>query len=152
LAKRTTPESDSNLTVQLTLKGLGLELSTQGTLSELAKNLPALRKFLADAASEFPESSSYGQHESSAASVVVPSEAPAIKVTKGTTENIRLLFNTPWGKTPRSIGDVMDALQVNAVPDRAESVNVALTRQVKSGLLRRLKKDGNWVYYKVPET
>lgn len=75
---------------------------------------------------------------------------PVIKPSKKTMENLELLFNTPWGRTPRSVAEVMKALEVNAVPDQPSKVALYLARLVSRGKLRRIEKEGKWVYFQVP--
>jgi predicted transcriptional regulator len=45
----------------------------------------------------------------------------------------------------------MKALEINAVSDTANAVNIYLTRLVKRGILRRIEKEGKWAYLKLPE-
>ncbi|MCS7113952.1 MAG: hypothetical protein RMJ15_09645 [Nitrososphaerota archaeon] len=78
-------------------------------------------------------------------------DIPVIKPSRRTIENLEALFNTPWGRTPRTVAEVMKALEVNAVPDHVSSVNVYLTRLVQRGVLRRIEKEGKWAYFKLPE-
>lgn len=77
-------------------------------------------------------------------------DIPVIKPTKKTIENLALLFGTPWGRTPRSLAEAARALEVNAVPDRIVIISNNLIRLVKRGSLRRILKDGKWVYFSIP--
>jgi len=49
------------------------------------------------------------------------------------------------------VAEVVKALEVNAVPDSVPAVNVYLTRLVQIGILRRIRKEGKWAYFKLPE-
>ena len=77
-------------------------------------------------------------------------EPPVIKVSKNTSDNIRTLFETAWGRTPKGMEEVATALEVNAVPASSGSIGMALIALVKKGELRRIKKGGKWVYYHIP--
>jgi len=79
-------------------------------------------------------------------------EIPVIRPSRSTMENIMALFEQDWGKKPRSVAEVMKALEVNAVPDHPAAVSTYLRRLVKRGFLRRIKKDNLWHYYKLPST
>ena len=54
-------------------------------------------------------------------------------------------------RVPRTVAEVVKALEVNAVPDSVPAVNVYLTRLVQIGILRRIRKEGKWAYFKLPE-
>lgn len=150
--KATLPKS--TLKVTLTFRSGGVEISAAGEIGELAKEMTSIKGLLDLATSGETEASYSGSTmgPSITGAEDFKSEAPVIKASKSTTENIRALFATSWGRTPRAVGEVMAALEANAVPDKIEAVNLALIREVKKGNLRRLKKEGKWVYFKVPET
>jgi len=78
-------------------------------------------------------------------------EIPVIKVQRSTQSNIQSLFETDWGKTPRSLAEVTKALEINAVPDKASSISIYLRRLVRKGVLRRLQRDGRYHYIKIPD-
>ncbi len=131
--------------------GGGLQVATRGTISELAEQLPSLSEFVELAGSKLTRvGSDLTSSTAEIGEVPTSSEAPVIKVTQSTTENIRALFNTPWGKTPRNLEDVSKALEVNAAPDTAPNTARNLARLVQLGELRRIKKSGKWHYFRIP--
>ena len=79
-----------------------------------------------------------------------PEETPMIKASRSTMDNVQSLFETLWGQRPRTVADVLKALEANAVPDTTTSVAVCLMRLVKRHVLRRTQKSGKWQYYKLP--
>jgi len=85
-------------------------------------------------------------------SSVSTSDIPTIRPSKSTTENLINIFQTPWGRQPRTLAEVIKALETNAVPDTPEKVSVYLARLVKKGFLRRIEKDGKWAYFHVAES
>jgi len=89
----------SSLDVKLSLKAGGVEIVAEGEARALAKEIPALRELLILAYSglSVSESSSAPEVQEIGANA---SETPAIKVSRSTTENLRALFSTSWGKTP----------------------------------------------------
>ena len=75
---------------------------------------------------------------------------PVIKPTKKTVENIKQLFETTWGRTPRSASEVTKALEVNAALDPQENVAVYLRRLANSGKLSLFEKEGKIKYVRPP--
>lgn len=142
----------SALNVKLTIRSGGVEVSTEGTLSELSEELDSLSNFVEEVASKLGVES--GIEVSTEAQKIIndSSEVPTIKVTKSSTDNLRSLFNTSWGRKPRVLAEILNALEVNAVPDTPQNVNVYLVRLVKQGFLRRIQKGTKWSYYRIPET
>lgn len=144
---RRLPKSD--LQVEIALRSGGLEIRAKGSITELSKEIASISDFAKLAASRLSEVSvsSLGTEQL----VEEPSiEAPVIRVSKSTPDNIRALFETPWGKTPKSLDEIARALEVNAAPDSASNIGVALIRLVKAGDLRRIKKAGKWTYFRIP--
>jgi hypothetical protein len=148
---------ESKLPIKLIVKRKGFEISAEGTISSISKELAALADFTErvseklEIAEELPITEVEPLPSAEEVSKTPTADIPVIKPSKRTMENLESLFNTPWGKTPRSVAEVVKALEVNAVPDRASSVNIYLTRLVQRGILRRIEKEGKWAYFKLPE-
>ena len=132
------------------IKSESFEVRTRGAAADIARDLPGLAEFANQAQREI---SSHGVETAVPEGEEAPptQDAPVIKPQKSTTDNIRSLFETTWGRRPRGLDEVGSALELNAVPDRPETVNTYLRRLVQSGYLRRIKKGAKWNYYKVPE-
>lgn len=147
----------SELPVKLVVRRKGFEISTEGTISSISKQLDALTEFTDKVAEklEIIEEVPLAEPE------VVPSaeeiaktptaDIPVIKASKSTIDNLDSLFSTPWGRTPRSFAEIMKALEINAVPDRSGAISRDLYRLVQKGKLRRIEKEGKWAYFKLPE-
>lgn len=131
----------------------GFELTLQSDIQSLIEKVDEISE-LVEALSEKLSLQRNGEQMPTAQelSEVQLSDIPSIKPSKSTAENIASLFGTPWGRQPRTLAEVVKALEVNAVPDRPENVSVYLNRLVKKGLLKRIKKDGKWAYFKIPES
>jgi hypothetical protein len=149
----------SGLEVTVTIRRKDFEIAAKGTIASLSSEIDSIASF-ADLVSErIGNEQVSGEEESEAATPVTKEEVekiptadiPAIKSSKSTIDNLAALFDTPWGKTPRALAEIMKALEVNAIPDKVSSVNVYLTRLVQRGKLRRLEKEGKYVYFKLPE-
>lgn len=77
------------------------------------------------------------------------SDLPTITVEKGDSlsEIITKFFADPWGKSPRKLSEVRDALQSYGLNYPKQSVAVALLRLAKSSRMRRFKSEsGEYVY------
>lgn len=151
----------SELPVKLIIRRNGFKILTEGTISKLVKELDALEEFTDRISKKMgyvqeispepeaePEQITTTPEDIAKVSV---SDIPAIKPSKRTIDSLEALFSTPWGRTPRSVAETMKALQVNTIYDSVSSVGVYLTRLVQQGKLRRIQKEGVWVYFKVPE-
>jgi hypothetical protein len=148
---------ESELQIKLVIKRKGFEISTEGTMNSITKEIDNIATFTDHVAEkievteEGPKTESEPLPSAEEVSKTPTADIPVIKPTRSTIENIEALFNTPWGRTPRSVAEVIKALEINAVPDTANAVNIYLTRLIKRGFLRRIEKEGKWAYLKLPE-
>jgi hypothetical protein len=143
-----------NQKVKVTLRQGAAEVTAEGTINDLIAQLDSLASLVRDASEKLQEDDEIkegGVSESQTSEEISAIDIPAIKPTKSTTDNLRLLFSTPWGKKQRTLGEIMKALEVNAVPDNTSNVNRYLTRLVQAGFLRRLQKEGKWAYFQIPQ-
>jgi len=147
----------SELPVKIIVRRKGFRIYTEGTISSISRELDALAEFTEKVAErlEWIEETPSVEPEPTISpeevAKIPTTDIPVIKPSSSTIRNIEALFNTPWGRTPRTVAEVMKALEVNAVPDRVSSINVYLTRLVQRGVLRRIEKEGKWAYFKLPE-
>jgi len=141
----------SDLQVEVTLRSGGLEIRTKGSISDLSREMSSISSFAELAASKLAPIGQTTEGDSRPVVLEEPhGEAPVIRVTKGTSDNVSSLFNTRWGKTPRTLDEIAKALEINAAPDTAANIGVALLRLVRRGELRRIKKAGKWTYFRIP--
>jgi len=155
-----TNNKKSQLPVKLTVRRKGFEITTEGTISDLIKELEALSEFLDKASEKLAlveegvsietEPVPSAEELAKIPSAGIPADVPAISASKSTIENIQALFNTPWGRTPRTLAEVIKALEINAVPDTPPAVSRDLARLVRRGVLKRIVKEGKYAYYKLP--
>lgn len=153
--EKESPSEKSELPIKLMIRRKGFRIFTEGTISAISKELDALADFTDKVTEklgiieEMPPTEPEPSPEEVAK--IPTADIPVIRPSKRTIENIEALFKTPWGRTPRTVAEVVKALEVNAVPDRVSSVNVYLNRLVQRGVLRRIEKEGKWAYFKLPE-
>lgn len=145
-----------HFTVTLKIKRNGFEVVVQGDIPTIIKQLDTLSEFIELLDEKLHIEAEKVEVEKPPSlqelSSVSTSDVPIIKPSKSTTENIVSLFQTPWGRQPRTLAEVIKALETNAVPDTPEKVSVYLARLVKKGFLRRIEKDGKWAYFHVAES
>jgi hypothetical protein len=94
------------------------------------------------------------QHGSEPASPAVqasaaPSSAPTVSIEKGDSlsDVISKFFADPWGRSPRKLMEVREALQSYGLNYPKQSVAVALLRLAKSSKIRRFKGEGGEYVY-----
>ena len=58
----------------------------------------------------------------------------------------KLMVESGWGSTPRTLGEVMTALETNAIYHKKATVATVLVQLVKKGKLRRLGTRGSFTY------
>jgi len=147
--------ADSSLHIKLILKGNGYEIITEGELSALLSEIDALVDFqneilqkvvtesaLLEEAEEVPT-----QEEVEATPT---GDIPAIRPVESNPENVMMLFATPWGNTPRSMAEIIKALEVNGVYIPMSTMSGTLLSLVRRADLRRVRRGGKWSYYKIP--
>jgi len=73
-------------------------------------------------------------------------EAPVITAPKSCREAITKLMTTDWGRKPRTLSDIIDAMQMSAVYYSKPRVATELIRMTRLGILRRLKTEAGYAY------
>ena len=58
----------------------------------------------------------------------------------------KLMVDTGWGSRPRTLGEIMTALETNGLYYKKAAVATSLVHLVKNGTLRRLGSRGNFQY------
>jgi hypothetical protein len=58
----------------------------------------------------------------------------------------KLLLHPEWGKEPRSLNELHNALAYNAIHIEKMTLGSMLTKLVRSSRLSRVKKDGHYAY------
>jgi len=146
---------ESPLLVKLLIKGRNFEFSAEGKTSDLYKELDTLIQFAETVSKKletrFETAGAQNLTISTEETTQDIAKVPLITPSNNVVENIKSLFDTPWGKIPRKNVEVAKALEVNAVPIDNNQMSNYLTRLVKRGYLKRIEKEGQYHYYKVPE-
>ena len=135
--------------LKIRVKVNDFEVELQGEAETIAKAMDTLREIL----TWIPKPGSIVTQskpiETSVTHQASPQQTlPNIKVEKGDSlaEIIVKMFSDPWGRTPRRLGEVREALASYGLVHPKQSVAVALLRLSQSGKLRRFKEGGEYIY------
>jgi hypothetical protein len=145
-------KNQSNFNIKLTIKKSGIEINTEGEIQHIIQNISSISSLIYMLIEEL-DTDEYEREISEDTfepETGTTSEIPAISPGSGIQDNVEKLFNTTWGKTPRSVSDTLKALEVNAIYTEYAQTSNALRRLVQQGVLRRIKREGRWMYYSIP--
>jgi len=129
--------------------------------AEIEAGLDQIKEVIAlipEIASKFPEGRTEARHvltpnepttAQPPADIHASSRLPTITVEKGDSlsEIISKFFADQWGKVPRKLSDVREALQSYGLNYPKQSVAVALLRLAKTSKIRRFKSEGGEYVY-----
>lgn len=71
---------------------------------------------------------------------------PTLHAGLGCSNAIRTLLQSEWGREPKMMNEIKDALETNALYFSKGTLSGTLTMMTKGGSLRRIKKTGRWAY------
>jgi len=129
------------------------EVELQGEVETIARAMDTLREIFSWIPQQTPVSS-----QSRPPASTVPTQPPAAETPQPTLPNIKIekedsladiilkMFSDPWGRTPRRLSEVRQALASYGLVHPKQSVAVALLRLSQAGKLRRFKEGGEYVY------
>lgn len=78
--------------------------------------------------------------------ISIQSGFPQLVDTSGLTDVLRKLFSSDWSKSPRALGEIKEALEINAIHYDTNRIGDALTKLCKKGEIRRIGSRGNYQY------
>lgn len=157
------PEESRN--VKIKIKSGGSEVEVEAPLSEIRQAIELIPDILA----KLPQSSTERKPESvappaqapvshaseppsvAAQTSAPPSSVPTVTIEKGDSlsDVISKFFADSWGRNPRKLMEVREALQSYGLNYPKQSVAVALLRLAKSSKIRRFKGEGGEYVYTV---
>lgn len=129
------------------------EVELQGDVETIFKAMDTLREIV----SWIPQPTT-ALSQSRPIGTTAPTQPPATETTQLTLPNIKIekedsladiivkMFSDPWGRTPRRLSEVREALASHGLVHPKQSVAVALLRLSQAGKLRRFKEGGEYVY------
>jgi hypothetical protein len=156
------PEDTRN--VKIRIKSGDSEAEIEGSLSDIREAIELIPEVLAKLpqASFERRSAAVGSSTQAAtqrasepasaaaqASAAPSSSAPTVSIEKGDSlsDVISKFFADPWGRSPRKLMEVREALQSYGLNYPKQSVAVALLRLAKSSKIRRFKGEGGEYVY-----
>jgi len=149
--------------IKIRIKSGGSEAEVEASLSDIRQAIELIPEILA----KLPQSSTDRKPESvsppaqapashasepaiaTAQTSAAPSSVPTVTVEKGDSlsDVISKFFADPWGRSPRKLMEVREALQSYGLNYPKQSVAVALLRLAKSSRIRRFKGEGGEYVY-----
>jgi len=139
---------ENRLTVRIKLGEFEVEVS--GLREEVLSTLDSISEIVGKVSKAFTEAPIPSKivvgAKAPVQAPVVEVELPSIKAPSGVTDAILKLLSTDWGRTPRTLKELVEAMEANAVYYSVGSISGTLTRLTKEGTVRRLKKDLEYAY------
>jgi hypothetical protein len=125
-----------------------IEVELGGSLEEVIETLDNLDDIVNKVSTAFKlELSSSKFDKKRNRQVNSDEEFPTIQSTNQCSEAVRSLLSTNWGKTPRTIGELREAMEANAIFFPKTTLSGVLVWLVKKGTLRRWKdKKRGYIY------
>jgi hypothetical protein len=125
-----------------------IEVELGGSLKEVIETLDNLDDIVNKVSTAFKlELSSSKFDKKRNRQVNADEEFPTIQSTTQCSEAVRSLLSTNWGKTPRTIGELREAMEANAIFFPKTTLSGVLVWLVKKGTLRRWKdKKRGYIY------
>ena len=139
---------ENRLTVRIKLGEFEVEVS--GLREEVLSTLDSISEIVSKVSKAFTEAPIPSKiavgAKAPVQAPVVEVELPSIRAPSGVTDAILKLLSTDWGRTPRTLKELIEAMEANAVYYSVGSISGTLTRLTKEGTVRRLKKDLEYAY------
>jgi hypothetical protein len=117
-----------------------MEVELGGNKAEVLSALDELPSIVEKVSASFQgESSGHRPHPKRQVENGAPEALPQIPRTTQCSEAVTSLLATPWGKTPRTIAELREAMEANAVFFPKTTLSGVLVWLVKKGTVRRWK-------------
>jgi len=129
------------------------EVELQGEVETISKAMDTLREIF----TWIPQPTTVAS-PSRPIEATAPIQPPQTETLQPTLPNIKIekddsladiivkMFSDPWGRTPRRLSEVREALASYGLVHPKQSVAVALLRLSQTGKIRRFKEGGEYVY------
>ncbi len=124
------------------------EVEIGGTKEEVMSTLDDLESIVEKVSIAFKEKAAIGKVKKKKNGDV---EYPKIQHTTQCSEAITSLLETEWGKTPRQIGELREAMEANAIFFPKSTISGVLSWLIKKGTLRRWKDKKRGYLYVINE-
>ena len=116
------------------------EIEISGNCDEVFKTVEVLPSLMANVSKAFEVAKT-----TKPTSDVVASAFPVVS-SSNCSEAVLKLLESDWGKEPRTLPDLVDALKANALHYPSTTLSGVLTWLTKKGKIKRWKTDKGYVY------
>jgi len=116
------------------------EIEISGNCDEVFKTVEVLPSLMANVSKAFEVAKT-----TKPTSDVVSSAFPVVS-SSNCSEAVLKLLESDWGKEPRTLPDLVDALKANALHYPSTTLSGVLTWLTKKGKIKRWKTDKGYVY------
>ena len=117
------------------------EVEISGSRDEVFKTVEMLPSLMANVSKAFEAAKTSKPSASVAASTVYP-----VVSSSNCSEAILKLLESDWGREPRTLPELVDALKANALHYPSTTLSGVLTWLTKKGKVKRWKTDKGYVY------
>jgi len=117
-----------------------MEIEISGTREEVMKTIEELPQLMGTVSKAF-KSTKTGEEQSQSDSSAYPQVSAS-----GCSEAVLQLLTSDWGKQPRSLPELGEALKANAVYYPSTTVSGVLAWLVRKNKIKRWKTDKGYVY------
>jgi len=119
------------------------EVEISGSREEVFQTVEMLPTLMANVSKAFEVTKTY--HLSQSASNVTTSDYPTVSASN-CSEAVLKLLESDWGKEPRTLPELVEALKTNALHYPSTTLSGVLTWLIKKGKIKRWKTDKGYVY------
>jgi len=147
---RPNTKATASLSLKVRLKIGDVEVEIQGTQKEVAEAFNNIDSYTEKFRKTFSPSISLAgkPRPMSDEEFLQPTEeAPRIVNPKSKAEAVKQLLVSGWAHSPRTIKEIVDALQVSGIFVQSTDISGTLTNLVRTGEVSRVKTDRGWGYY-----
>jgi hypothetical protein len=146
--KKKEPKEHTKISVRLGDFEVNLEGTHENVESIMGQRLFNFIKELQKLAGELPITVEQTKEETKTSEEAPPTEyPPPLGKPANLSEALtKLMVDTGWGSKPRTLGEIMTALETNAIYYKKSAVATVLVLLVKKGTLRRLGTRGSFTY------
>ena len=130
--------------IKLRIKNVAYEIEIEALKDDLSVAMESINK-LKDLLSTFEKRQEVPTSRTEALGET-KEDIPQIAQTSKLTDAIQELLQTNWGKTPRTLKEIDEALKINALHYEITTIAPSLLKLTKKGILRRIKKGDIYSY------
>jgi len=133
-----------SLSLRVKLKRGDVEIEIQGTPKEVGEAFDKIDHYREKFVKTFSTTATSITDEES---VQATEEVPRILNPKSKAEAVEKLLISGWANHPRTLKEIVNALQISGIFVQSTAISGILTNLVRRGKVSRTKTDQGWGYY-----